>query len=172
MGVVNLDTLYCLGGCDFVGQCVRGLWLPRGTFDVLNLYIVRMKFLTVDFNLCSVLFVGVVPMINPSVLCILCELGCCCGFVGVWRYTHLFWLASIHVNLCVVVGGSSPTVNFVVAFCCMYWRVCEKISVIRIIYNLCCDYGSGKPWCVILPGGLWFCWRNVAKWFVWCFKSL
>ena len=87
-----------------------------------------MKFFIIDLNLCSVLFVGVVSMINPCVLCILCQLGYC-GFVGTWRYTNVLWLASVDVNLCVVVCGCSPIINFVVAFCCMYWvALCQRVS--------------------------------------------
>ena len=84
----------------------------------------------------SVLFVGVVAIINPSVLC---QLGCCCGFVGVWRYTHILCLASMDVNLCVVVDHCSPIVNFVVAVCIgesVAWAVSSGCHGLPLMFSI------------------------------------
>ena len=110
------------------------LWLPSCTFDVLKLCIVVCRCglnNILSCRLSALLFVGVVPMINLDIFCSmhLCKLGCCC-FVSVSVDIRVLWLPIVDINLCVVVCGCSPIINFVIAFCCV---VVFGVSVIRCV---------------------------------------
>ena len=94
-----------------------------------------MKLITVDLNLCSLLFVGVVPMINPNHFCFMyfVPVGVLCFFRRVWQYSPVLWLTNVDVNLCVLVCGCSPFINIVIAFCCVYWFVmCWRVCGMRL----------------------------------------
>ena len=56
--------------------------------------------------------------------------GVFCGFVGVSE--DICVSPSVNVNLCVVVCGCGPIINFVVAICCMYC-----IAVCHVCHEVC-----------------------------------